>query len=85
MSASPDRWALRCPSCRRVLRARAVESSGPDRQYDVEVVGERGTLRRVSLEWTPEESRRLRRVLAWSTLLTLGLVVVLYAAARWAR
>ena len=68
-----------------MLRARAVEASGPDRQYDVEVVGEPETRTRISVEWTPEESRRLRRVLAWSTLLTLGLVVVLYAAARWAR
>ena len=32
--------------------------------------------------WTADESRRLRAWLAWSTVLTLGLVVVLYALAR---
>jgi hypothetical protein len=31
-----------------------------------------------------DDSRRLRRWLTWATVLTLGLVLVLYAAARWA-
>lgn len=81
--ASPDRWALRCPACRKVLRTRAVETGGTERLYDVEVAGHPGTRRRITMPWTDEESRRLRAWLAWSTVLTLGLVVVLYALARW--
>ena len=81
--ASPDRWGLRCPACRRVLRTRALEASGPERQYDVEVAGQPATRRRVAVAWTADESRRLRVWLAWSTVLTLGLVAVLYALARW--
>ena len=82
---SPAGWAIRCPSCRRVIRTRAVDTSGPDRAYEVEVAGRPETRRRVGVPWTPDESRRLRRWLAWSTALTLGLVLVLYAAARFAR
>jgi hypothetical protein len=78
-------WAMRCPSCRRVLRGRVADTSGPDRAYDVEVAGHPETRRRVAVPWTADESRRLRRWLVWSTTLTLGLVLVLYAAARWAR
>lgn len=97
--ASPDRWGLRCPACRRVLRTRALEASGPpdqdrvlvppygergpERLYDVEVAGQPATRRRVAVAWTADESRRLRVWLAWSTVLTLGLVAVLYAFARW--
>ena len=62
-----------------------MEADGPDRAYEVEVAGEPGTRTRVAVPWTADESRRLRRWLAWSTALTLGLVLVLYAAARWAR
>jgi hypothetical protein len=82
--SSPARWALRCPSCHRVLRARVVEAEGPEAQYDVEVAGEPATRQRVSVAWNEGESRRLRRWLAWSTGLTLALVFVLYALARWA-
>ena len=82
---SPATWALRCPSCRRVLRGRALETDGPDRVYEVAVAGEPKTRTRVAVPWTADESRRLRRWLVWSTALTLGLVLVLYAAARWAR
>ena len=81
--ASPDRWGLRCPACRRVLRTRALDTSGPERLYDVEVTGRPETRRRVAVPWTPDEARRLRTWLAWSTVLTLGLVAVLYALARW--
>jgi tRNA(Ile2) C34 agmatinyltransferase TiaS len=83
IEASPDRWGLRCPSCRRVLRTRALDASGPEREFDVEVTGRPETRRRVTVPWTADESRRLRAWLAWSTVLTLGLVVVLYALARW--
>jgi tRNA(Ile2) C34 agmatinyltransferase TiaS len=83
VAASPDRWGLRCPACRRVLRTRAIDTSGPERVYDVEVAGQPGTRRRIAVPWTTDESRRLRAWLAWSTGLTLGLVAVLYALARW--
>jgi hypothetical protein len=66
-----------------VLRTRAVETSGPERLYDVEVAGRPATRRRIAVAWTEDESRRLRAWLTWSTVLTLGLVVVLYAIARW--
>lgn len=79
---SPDRWALRCPHCRRVLRSRAVEAGGPERVYDVEVAGQPETRRRVAVPWGPDDARRLRLWLAWSTVLTLGLVGVLYVLAR---
>lgn len=82
---SPAWWAMACPSCRRVIRSRAVDTSGPDRAYEVEIAGRPETRRRVAVPWTADESRRLRRWLVWSTTLTLGLVLVLYAAARWAR
>jgi hypothetical protein len=60
-----------------------VETGGPERLYDVEIAGQPATRRRVSVAWTEDEARRLRAWLAWSTVLTLGLVVVLYAIARW--
>ena len=82
---SPEAWALRCPSCRRVIRARVLEAPGGDRRaYEVEVAGHPETRRRLDLPWTPEDARRLRRWLVWSTLLTLSLVAVLLAMARWA-
>jgi hypothetical protein len=68
-----------------VLRSHAVETDGLERVYEVTVAGEPQTATRVAVPWTADESRRLRRWLFWSTALTLGLVVVLYAAARWAR
>ena len=82
IDASPDRWGLRCPACRRVLRTRALDTSGPARLYEVEVTGRPETRRQVTVEWGADDSRRLRAWLAWSTVLTLGLVVVLYALAR---
>jgi len=48
------------------------------------VTGRPETRTRIDVPWTPDDARRLRRWLFWSTLLTLGLVVVLLAAARWA-
>jgi hypothetical protein len=83
IEASPERWGLRCPACRRVLRTRALETSGAERRYEVQVAGEPATRRQVAVAWTADESRRLRVWLFWSTVLTLGLVVVLYALARW--
>jgi hypothetical protein len=66
-----------------VIRARVVETAGGVAEFDVEVTGQPGTRRRIAVPWTADESRRLRAWLAWATVLTLGLVVVLYALARW--
>ena len=60
-----------------------MDTDGPEPVYEVEVTGQPATRRRVAVTWTADESRRLRRWLAWSTVLTLGLVIVLYALARW--
>jgi hypothetical protein len=82
---SPEAWALRCPSCRRVIRARPVdEAAAGTLAYEVEIAGRPETRRRIEVPWTEEESARLRRWLVWSTVLTLGLVGVLFAIARWA-
>jgi hypothetical protein len=83
IDASPDRLGLRCPACRRVVRARVVDASGTEPEFDVEVTGRPETRRRIAVPWTADESRRLRAWLVWATVLTLGLVVVLYALARW--
>lgn len=82
---SPEAWALRCPSCGRVIRARALDAvSGDVRAYEVEIRGRPETRRRIEVPWTDGETARLRRWLVWSTVLTLALVGVLFAAARWA-
>jgi len=83
IDASPDRLGLRCPACRRVLRVRVAETAGDTAEFDVEVTGQPETRRRIAVPWTEGESRRLRAWLAWATVLTLGLVAVLYALARW--
>ncbi len=82
MAARPDRIALRCPACGALLRARAVETSGPVPVFEVEVAGRSGTRRRVEVPWDETERRRLVRWLAISTTVTLALVLVLYALAR---
>jgi hypothetical protein len=68
-----------------VIRARALDAvPGDVRAYEVEITGRPDTRRRVEVPWTEEETARLRRWLIWSTVLTLALVGVLFAAARWA-
>ena len=84
VSRSPEGWALRCPSCRRAIRARALDAAGAGRAYEMEIAGRPETRRRLEVPWTPEEDARLRRWLLWSTVLTLALVAALLAAARWA-
>ena len=80
----PGSWALRCPSCRAVLRSRTAEGeNGPT--FDVEVVGRPETRRRVEVQWDEAQRRRLGSWLLWSSALTLGLVLVLYLVARWYR
>ncbi len=82
MAARPDRFALRCPACGALLRARAVETSGPVPVFEVEVAGRSETRRRVEVPWDERERRRLARWLGVSTAVTLALVLVLYALAR---
>ena len=82
---SPEAWALRCPACGRVIRARALDAvSGDVRAYEVEITGRPETRRRIEVPWSDQETARLRQWLVWSTVLTLALVAVLFAAARWA-
>jgi hypothetical protein len=48
----------------------------------VEVVGRPETRRRVEIPWDEDQGRRLAVWLLWSSLVTTGLVVLLYALAR---
>ena len=59
--------------------------SGPLPVYELEVVGRPETRRRVEVAWDEDQRRRLSAWLAWSSLLTVLLVVVLYALARLVR
>jgi hypothetical protein len=82
---SPEAWALRCPACGGVIRTRVADAvSGDVRAYEVEITGRPETRRRLEVPWSEQEAARLRRWLVWSTVLTLALVGVLFAAARWA-
>ena len=83
IARSPETWALRCESCGAVIRARALDVPGDGpRAYEVEVNGRPETRTRIEVPWTEADGARLRRWLFWSTVLTLGLVLVLLAAAR---
>lgn len=81
----PGGWALRCASCGALLRARPADTSGPHPAYEVEVAGRPETRRRIELPWDEAARRRLRAWLFWSATLTLGLVALLYALARFWR
>jgi len=85
IDASPELPLLRCSSCGSVLRSRSVEGRGSARAYEVELAGRPETRRRVEVAWSEAEGRRLRIWLAVSSLLTLGLVLVLYLLVRLAR
>lgn len=78
----PDRAWLRCGVCGAMLRSRAVEAGGETPVFEVEVAGRPETRRRVELPWDESQRRRLAVWLAWSSALTLGLVLVLYVLAR---
>lgn len=82
VAADPEGWGLRCPACRGVIRSRAVSSEGPARAYEVEIAGQAETRRRIELPWDEAERRRLRAWLLWSSLVSVGLVGLLYALAR---
>ena len=75
----------RCPACRAVLRARVGAGEGAPRTFDVDAVGRPGTRRTVEVPWSERDERSLRAWLSWSTAITLGLVLVLLALARWLR
>jgi hypothetical protein len=75
----------RCPTCGAVLRARLREGEGPLRTFDVDAVGRSGARRTVQAPWSEHDERSLRAWLTWSTAITLGLVLVLLALARWLR
>jgi hypothetical protein len=47
------------------------------------VAGRPETRRVVEVPWSPTDQSRLRAWLVWSTAVTLGLIGVLYALARW--
>jgi hypothetical protein len=81
----PPRAIGRCPACRAVLRARLRDGEGGVRTFDVDAVGRPGTRRAVAVPWSERDEYRLRTWLAWSTAITLGLVLVLLALARWLR
>lgn len=79
------RLLTRCPACGALVRGRARDGGSTDRRaYDVEIAGRPETRRTVEVPWGPADQGRLRVWLAWSTLVTLGLIGVLYALARWA-
>ena len=65
------------------MRGRARDASGDSRAYEVEVAGRPETRRVVEVPWSPADQTRLSRLLVWSTAITLGLIGVLYALARW--
>lgn len=78
----PDRFMLRCPACRAVLRARPVDTGEPAPAFDVEVTGRPETRRRVELAWDPAQRRRLSVWLMTASVVTVALVLVLFLLAR---
>jgi hypothetical protein len=81
----PPRAIGRCAACGAVLRARLREGDDDRRTFDVDAVGRPGARRTVEAPWSERDERSLRAWLAWSTALTLGLVLVLLALALWLR
>ena len=82
VDAPPDRFMLRCPTCRAVLRTRAVDTSEQAPVFEVEVAGRPETRQRVQLDWTPAQRRRLSTWLLAASVVTVALVLVLYLLAR---
>ena len=81
VTRNPESWLLRCDRCRARLRSRAREMEGPIRVYEIEAAGRPETRQRVEIAWDAAETRRLHWWLAWSTAITLGLVLVLLVLA----
>lgn len=82
---SPESWALRCPSCGALLRSRAQGEHEGRRVYEVEARGRPGGRVRVELPWSEADERRLAKWLVWSSLVTLGLIPLLYVLVRLSR
>jgi len=80
IDASPERPWLSCPACRATLRSRPSPSEDAP-AWEVEVRGAPGTRRRIERAWDADELGRLRRWLAWSSAITVSLVLVLLLAA----
>ena len=85
VARSPEAWALRCPACGAGLRCRPVEGGARNPTYEIEVSGRPETRRRVEVPWDEVQRRRLSAWLVWSSVVTVGLVALLYLLARWAR
>jgi hypothetical protein len=77
----PDRFLLRCPACRAILRSRAIDTSGPTPLFEVELAGRPETRRRVEVTWSPAQRRRLSTWLLLASIVTVALVFVLYLLA----
>ena len=82
IDARPDRFVLRCPACRAVLRSRAVDATGAAPAFDVEVTGRPETRRRVEVAWNEAQRHRLSSWLLVASIVTAALVLVLFLLAR---
>jgi hypothetical protein len=78
----PDRLFLKCATCRARLRSRAVGTDGANPAFEVHVLGRPETRRRVELPWDETERRRLAGWLVAASIVTVGLVLVLFVLAR---
>jgi hypothetical protein len=59
-----------------------VETSGPVPLFEVQVMGRPETARRVEIPWDEAERRRLSTWLLVASVVTVALVLVLFALAR---
>jgi hypothetical protein len=78
---SPDAWLLRCRACGRAIRSRPVGGPPEVRAFAVQIMGRPETRRRVEIPWQETDRRRLAAWLLWSSVVTVGLVFLLYALA----
>jgi hypothetical protein len=86
VTSSPEWRLLRCASCGAWLRARPlVDGGGSARRYRVYGLRPRTAPREVELTWDGTAAATLGGWLAWATLLTLALVVLLAAVVWLAR
>jgi hypothetical protein len=79
---SPESWLLRCPTCGARIRSHQAIGSEAARAYDVELLGRPETRQRIEIPWSDEQQRRLEAWLLWATMITLGLIVLLFLLAR---
>ena len=82
IDARPDRFMLRCSTCRAVIRSRPDDTSGPAPAFHVEIAGRPETRRRVEVPWDEAERRRLSTWLLVASVVTVALVLVLFLLAR---